>query len=82
MGLVYQGLFPGRDKDVTAFGNYYNWLSDNISGDLEVQFDLVHSFYITSWLQIGPEIQYIHHPGGTGDIANSLILNIQTIVTF
>ncbi len=81
-GLVYQGLFPGRDKDVTGFGNYYSWNSDNISGNLEVNFSLVHSFYITSWLQIGPEIQYIHHPGGTGDIDDALILNIMTIVLF
>jgi porin len=81
-GLVYVGLFPGRDKDVTAFGNYYNENSDDIPGNTEVQFDLLHLFNVTSWLQIGPEIQYIHRPGGTGDIDDALILNLQTFVSF
>jgi porin len=81
-GLVYVGLFPDRDKDVTAFGNYYNVISENVSGDLEVQFNLLHLFNVTSSLQIGPEIQYIHRPGGTGDIDDALILNLQTFVSF
>ena len=81
-GLVYHGFFPGRDNDITAFGNYYNVFSKNTPGNHEVQFDLVHVFRIKSWLQIGPEIQYIHHPGGTGDIDDALILNLQTMVFF
>jgi porin len=81
-GLLYNGLFPGRDKDVTAFGNYYNFNSKHIPGNTEVQFDLVHLFNFKPWLQIGPEIQYIHRPGGTGDIDDALILNLQTIVWF
>ena len=81
-GLVYQGLFPGRENDVTAFGNYYNFSSSHISGNREVQFDLLHSFNITSWLSIAPEIQYIIRPGGTGDIDNAWVLNLQTMITF
>ena len=81
-GLVYNGLFPGREEDVTAFGNYYSFNSDHIPGNREVQFDLVHLFNIKPWLQIGPEIQYIHRPGGTGDIDDALLINLQTMVTF
>ena len=81
-GLVYQGLFPGREKDTTAFGNYYNFSSNRISGNSEVQFDLLHNFYITSWFSIAPEIQYIIRPGGTGDIDNALVLNVQFMLLF
>ena len=81
-GLIYQGLFPGRGKDVTAFGNYYLFSSTHISGNREVQLDLLHSFYINSWFSIAPEIQYIIRPGGTGDIDNALVLNLQMMITF
>ena len=47
-----------------------------------MQFDLVHNFNITPWFSIAPEIQYIIHPGGTGDIDDALVLNLQTIITF
>ena len=83
-GLVYQGLFPGREKDATAFGNYYNFSSDDLPGDrdVEVQFDLLHNFNITSWFSIAPEIQYIIRPGGTGDIDDALVLNLQIMILF
>lgn len=81
-GLVYNGLFPGRENDVTGFANYYNISSTDIPGNLEVQFDLLHNFTITSWFSIAPEIQYIIRPGGTGDIDDALILNLQMMITF
>jgi porin len=81
-GLIYQGLFPGRKKDVTGLATYYNFSSQDILGNLEWQVDLVHLFNISSWLQIGPEVQYIARPGGTGTIPDALILNLQTRTTF
>ena len=81
-GLAYKGLFSGRPDDVTAFANYYNFSSDFISGNTEVQFALVQKFVFESWLQIAPEISYVHRPGGTGGIDDAFILNLQTIITF
>ena len=81
-GLVYNGLFPGRENDYTGFANYYNFSSSHIPGDVEVQFDLTHTFNITKSLSIAPEIQYVIQPGGTGDIDNALILNLQMMLTF
>ena len=81
-GMNYKGLFPGRDNDWTSIGNYYNVSSKYVPGDLEVQFDVAHTFVIKAWCQVSPEIQYIVDPGGTGQIPDALILNLQTVLIF
>ena len=81
-GMNYKGLFPGRDNDWTSIGNYYNVSSKYVPGDLEVQFDVAHTFVIKPWCQVSPEIQYIVDPGGTGQIPDALILNLQTVLIF
>lgn len=81
-GTHYKGLFPGRDNDWTSFGNYYNVSTKYIPGDLEVQFDVSHTFALKPWFTMAPEIQYLIDPGGTGTIPDALILNLQTWIIF
>lgn len=81
-GMNYTGLFPGRDDDVTWFGNYYSVNSKYNGGGVEAQLEASHIFHIVPWLQIGPTLQYINRPGGTGSIDNALILGFQSMVLF
>jgi len=74
-GLVYEGLFRSRDTDTTSFGFSYGKVSRNLIGqDFEMLMELTHIFKITPWLSIQPDVQYIIHPGGTGDIPNALVV--------
>ena len=52
-GLVYQGLFSGRDEDTTPFGLAYGNFSRDLAGrDFEMVMELTHSFVITPWLNV------------------------------
>lgn len=80
-GLVYKGLFPDRGSDKTAFGFAYGTLSDDLENkDYELMLELTHMFQTTPWLQIQPDIQWVIHPGGSGEIPNALVLGMQMVV--
>jgi porin len=81
-GMTYKGLFPGRDNDDTYFGNYYSKNSKYNGGGTEVQLEASHIFHFFPWLQIGPTIQYVFRPGGTGTIDDALILGFQALIVF
>jgi porin len=74
-GLVYEGLFRSRDTDTTSFGFSYGKVSKDLIGqDFEILMELTHLFNITPWLSIQPDVQYIIHPGGSGDIPNTFVI--------
>lgn len=80
-GLVYKGLVPDRGRDVTAFGFAYGTLSDDLENkDYELMLELTHIFQATPWLQIQPDIQWVIHPGGSGEIPNALVIGMQMVV--
>ena len=44
---------------------------------------LIEATYIielTKWLSIQPDLQYIVHPGGSGEIPNALVIGFQLAV--
>jgi porin len=74
-GLVYKGLFRGRDNDATSFGLAYGSVSKEIRGqDFEMLMELTHLFAITPWLSVQPDIQYVIHPGGSSEIPNAFVI--------
>jgi porin len=80
-GSVYRGLFPGRDDDNTSFGLAYGKFSKKLRNqDFEMAFELTHMFVVTPWLSIQPDLQFIVHPAGTGDIPNAFVLGIELII--
>jgi porin len=91
-GANYEGLFPGRDKDNTVFfATYGNFSNDYTaqqasagagSPEYEVVLEIGHRFQVTPSTYIQPDIQYIVHPGGTGDIPNALVLGFQYGASF
>lgn len=96
-GLVYRGLIPRRDDDVTAFGVVYGRFSSDLRRaqqlerqagsavgvqDYELVFEWTHVIQVARWLAVQPDVQYIVKPGGTGAIPNALVLGVQIAVAF
>ena len=91
-GTVYQGLVPGRDKDMTVFGLAWgNFSSDYSSaGDAyeglpasyECALEWGYRIQFNKFFYVQPDIQYIIRPGGTGSIPNALVLGAQIGVNF
>lgn len=82
-GLVYQGLAPNRDRDVTAFCVIYGKFSDQLSGqDAETVLELNHRFQLGPWCYITPNLQYIFNPNGQHNIDNALVLGAEASFNF
>jgi porin len=82
-GLVYHGLFPGRDSDVTAFGLAYGKFSDDLSGqDFEMVLEWTHEIAIAPWFTVQPDVQYIIKPSGTSSIPDALVLGAEIAINF
>ncbi|MFH1878422.1 MAG: carbohydrate porin, partial [Candidatus Omnitrophota bacterium] len=82
-GLVYQGLPPNRDFDVTAFCVIIGKFSGRMTGrDTETVLELNHRFQIGPWFYITPDIQYILRPGGQNDIDDALVLGVEISTNF
>jgi porin len=82
-GLVYQGLIPRRDSDITAFGLAYGRFSRNLNDqDFEMVLEWTYELALAPWLTLQPDMQYIIKPGGTGDIPNAFVLGVQIGINF
>lgn len=80
---MYQGLLPGRDSDVTAFGLAYGKFSDDLSGqDFEMVLEWTYLFAVTPWLSVQPDVQYIIKPSGTSTIPDTLVLGAEIAINF
>lgn len=91
-GLVYKGLVPTRNDDMTAFEFVYAKYSDKIKESqesvgsspqsYEMVLEFTHKVMITKWMYLQPDLQYIIQPGGTGNIDDALVLGFQFGLTF
>ncbi|MFA5346064.1 MAG: carbohydrate porin [Candidatus Omnitrophota bacterium] len=91
-GLVYTGLIPKRDKDVTSLGFAYGkWSEDlanyqNDSGQdpqkFEVMMELNYKFMVSPCLYLQPVTQYIFNPGGARNIDDALVVGTRVGVIF
>ena len=91
-GIVYKGLVPTRDRDITMLGFVYGNFSDDYAGTVattgagtpsyEIALEAGYRFQITKFAYVQPNVQWIINPGGTGNIPNALVLGAQMNVTF
>ena len=82
-GLVYQGLPPNRNRDVTAFAFILGHFSDKLEGqNEEMILELNHRFQLGTWCYITPDIQYIINPNGRSNVDNALVLGVETSFDF
>ncbi|NQT23010.1 MAG: carbohydrate porin [Candidatus Omnitrophica bacterium] len=82
-GLLYHGLPPNRDRDVTAFCFILGNFSEELDGQsIETVLELNHRFQVGQWFYITPDIQYVITPNGQSDIDNALVLGIEISANF
>ena len=92
-GLVYTGLIPHRDEDLTmfsiAYGSYSYYNIENLQNTGKVNqpnytifLEGAYRIQINEWAFIQPFIQYEIRPAGTGAVANATILGFYTGLTF
>lgn len=92
-GLVYQGLIPGRNEDLTMFAmSYGSYSLDNINNlqnngnvnqpnyTLVLEWD--YRIQINKWAYFQPFAQYIIKPAGTGAVQNATILGFAYALSF
>jgi porin len=82
-GLLYQGLLPGRDDDVTAFGVYYGKFSDKLQDqNAETVIEANHRFQLAPWLYVTPDFQYVFRPNGSDDIDDAAVFGGEISIDF
>jgi porin len=82
-GLVYEGLIPGRDDDVTAIGVYYGKFSDKLQDqNAETVVEADHRFQLTPWIYVTPDFQYVIRPNGQSDIDDAAVLGAEISIDF
>jgi porin len=91
-GAVYTGLVPGRNDDKLIFGATYGRLSQDYADRqqalgrgrpiYEMPVELGYRLQWNKFAYIQPDIQYVVHPGGTGNIPNATVIGAQFGLAF
>lgn len=63
-GLVYKGLVPCRDDDITGIGIASVAFSDWLDLDNETAVELFHRVQVSEYFSVQPDLQYIARPSG------------------
>lgn len=87
-GFQYKGLLPKRDKDLTGIAmytaqsssKYERYVDEDFEG--ETGYELYHSFIITPWLSLAPDIQYKHNPGGLKSARDAVIMGLRMRIIY
>jgi len=85
-GGQYEGILPGRDRDVLAFGVAQSILSSqyrhnvDARADRETVYELYYRIQVTPWCEITPDIQFITHPGGLKDARDALVGGVRVLI--
>jgi porin len=91
-GLVYTGLYPGRNFDQTGIGaaaavngKYYkrSQRKEGQSADnAEITLEVTHSIYVNPNIFIQPDLQYVMNPGTVPGRKNALVLGVRLEFNF
>jgi carbohydrate-selective porin OprB len=79
-GLQYDGLLPRRAKDVLGLAFYQTVPSDRYRADVDPSFgretgvELYYRIWVTPWLALTPDLQWIHAPGGHAALPDDWVL--------
>ena len=86
-GLVYTGLFPGRNFDQTGMGvaaalnGKYFKRSQRRSGqpveNAEITLEVTHSIFVNPNVFIQPDVQYVINPGTVPGRKNAFVLGVR-----
>jgi porin len=87
LGVVYTGLFEGREGDQLGLaiakannGDEYR-MAEQLAGtpvdDAETNVELTYSAQVNSWLRVQPDIQYVINPGTRKNFNNTTIIGVR-----
>ncbi|WP_419175299.1 carbohydrate porin [Desulfosediminicola sp.] len=87
LGFLYEGLFPGRDRDklglifIHSDHSKYNTYTHDFVSDLqrgnELVVELTYNFVLRYGVQLMPTFQYIINPNGSEDISDATVLGLK-----
>jgi porin len=82
-GMVYQGLVPGRDDDLTAAAVYYGKFSDKLEDQNgESVIEVNHRLQLAEWFYVTPDFQYVIRPNGQSDIDDAAVFGGEINIDF
>ncbi len=88
-GLVYTGLFKGRDEGKLGLGitgahngKEFKQAAATPVDAAETTFELTYSDKITPWLFVQPDIQYVINPSTNKSFDNALIIGTRFTINF
>jgi porin len=91
-GLVYTGLFKGRDNDEAGlavaragFGagaRFAGAQQGRRIGEAETDVEASYRLAVRNWLSIQPDIQWVIHPSGDLGIPSALVVGLRLAVTY
>jgi porin len=91
-GLVYTGLFPGRDEDVLGLGLSAAFLGQDfrdaqtLAGTpaerRELVVELTYWMPVLPWLNVQLDAQYISDPAGDSSLDNATLFGLRYQITF
>jgi porin len=91
-GVSWTGVLPGREDDRLGVALAWSELgyaeraalraAGSVAVGHEALIEATYSFAIAKWLALQPDLQYVIHPGGTGDLANALVIGARLSANF
>lgn len=85
-GLTVTGLLPGRGKDVAGVGVVWAELGGDyaatIGGDREVVVEFAYRVVVSPWWHLIPDLQYVHHPGGSTENDDAWVVALRLDLWF
>ena len=86
-GINFQGIIPSREKGIAgiAFQQAINSNTFRLSKQIdsistlksEYGIELTYQDFVTPWLTLQPDVQYIFNPGATPGIKNALVIGLR-----
>ena len=89
-GFNYNGLIPGRDKDVAGVGISYTSLKDSDNQNSKTVFtshhetilEVTYKVVVREWLYVQPDFQYIFTPDGDRNTEGAFVAGLRFNLTF
>ncbi|MEG3168845.1 carbohydrate porin [Sphingomonas sp. LB3N6] len=92
-GLFYKGLVPWRPEDILGFGVARTNVNGRVAKGQELDptrpavqgaeyaSEIYYSVHPTRWLELRPNVQFIHNPGGVHDANDVGVLGMKAAIT-
>jgi porin len=88
VGAIYKGLLPSRPADSLGVGVALTHLNDRgfrddpalertVRPDAEYASEIYYGFRPTRWLDLRPNLQFIHHPGGRRGAHDATVIGLK-----